>query len=161
MPRGHRSTRRRGAAPRIPTLPEREYRRLQRRARRAQKIDQSEVCGLVLIDGRSRLLFHFLENESRVPRRFSYSLPQVVRARRNIRGTGLRIFAGFHSHPIGTASPGMRDRRHAFYKGRELIYDVCGADVRLWRRSRRHGRLIVAEEPLRVVRSGRPVVLPS
>jgi proteasome lid subunit RPN8/RPN11 len=44
-----------------------------------------------------------------------------------------RILGTFHSHPLGGAKPSEADLRSGFFNGRELIYDVCAREVRLWR----------------------------
>ena len=61
---------------------------------------------------------------------------------------GWRPLGTFHSHVVGTAIPGPRDVREGFYRGYQLVYDVCGREVKLYRRVRRGGRLIAREVPL-------------
>ena len=128
-------------------VPTNERRRLHDRARRAQLRDQTEVCGVVLVNARRRLRFTFLPNRS--TRQAVWALTRTdVRAAGQHAPRGWRLLGSFHSHVVGTAIPGPRDVREGFYRGFQLVYDVCGREVKLYRRVRRRGRLIAREEPL-------------
>ncbi len=132
----------------IPIVPRNEYRRLQRRALAAQRRDQSEVCGVALIARSGELTFCFLTNISKGPGRFEFTMKEVASARRELAPKGLLPFAEFHSHPIMYAIPGPGDLKRGFYKGREIIYDVCGCEMRLWRKVWRPGGAVAREEAL-------------
>jgi len=127
------------------TLSFRERRRLHGRACRAQQRDQSEVCGLVVVSPRNRLSLHFLRNQSGEPGRYELSLAEVRAAVRLERRRNKHPLGTFHSHPISAAVPSKGDLSNAFLNGYELIYDVCGRHVRLWRLLKRGGRVAVRE----------------
>jgi proteasome lid subunit RPN8/RPN11 len=66
---------------------------------------------------------------------------------------GLRTVGVFHSHPVGYAKLGPRDKRSAPLNCLHLVYDVYALDPKLWRVIRRGKRRAVVEIPLRVQRS--------
>jgi len=124
-------------------LSPRYRRKLHDRALRAQRCDQSEVCGALIVASTDRLELRFLGNRAGGPGRFSLRQVDLARVRSALRGTGKRVVGTFHSHPIGHATPGPRDRRAGRPGSLMLIYDVCGRDFKLWRLGR-HGRRAVA-----------------
>jgi proteasome lid subunit RPN8/RPN11 len=63
---------------------------------------------------------------------------------------GRRVIGTFHSHPIGHAEPGPRDRRSCPNGAYMLIYDVCGRMPRLWQIQRRRGRRQAREVAIRL-----------
>ncbi len=129
----------------------REYVRLQRRALAAQRKDQSEVCGIAVVNDRDFVTLKFLANNSPTPGRFEITYNQIRVAREHAISEGLHPLASFHSHPITEAIPGEGDLTNAFYKGRELIYDVCGCQLRLWRKFTKRGLVYAKEEPIIIV----------
>jgi proteasome lid subunit RPN8/RPN11 len=117
-----------------------ERRRLHVRALSAQRKDQSEVCGVVVVSTTGRLHLVFMPNRSAEPGRYLLSTAEVrVQARRS-RGRGERVLGTFHSHPISEATLSRGDLARGFFGGYELIYDVCGREFRLWRLRRGAGR---------------------
>jgi hypothetical protein len=128
-------------------LSKKETRRLHDRARRAQRHDQSEVCGALLVDPRRRLRFTFLANRSAAPAAWQLTRADLRSARLQA-PAGWRILGSFHSHVVSTAVPGPRDLREGFYRGYQLIYDVCGREAKLFRRVRRGSRVVATELPL-------------
>jgi proteasome lid subunit RPN8/RPN11 len=124
-----------------------ERRRLHDRARRAQQRNQTEVCGVLLVDIRRRLRFAFLPNRSTQQAAWALSRADL-RAAGQQAPSGWRPLGTFHSHVVGVAMPGPRDVREGFYRGHQLVYDVCGREAKLFRRLRRGTRLIAKEVPL-------------
>jgi len=124
-------------------LSPRYRRRLHDRALRAQRRDQSEVCGALIVTSTDRLELRFLANRAGGPGRFSLRQVDLARVRSALRGTGKRVVGTFHSHPIGYATPGQRDRRAGRPGSLMLIYDVCGRELKFWRLGRQ-GRRVVA-----------------
>jgi len=116
---------------------------LRKEARRAQRIDQREVCGLILVNTLNHLSLSALENRSRSPGAFELHLADVNATRTQLESGKKRVLGSFHSHPISEAVPSAGDRARAFYLGVELIYDVCADSARLWRYRQRErgGRL--------------------
>jgi proteasome lid subunit RPN8/RPN11 len=114
-------------------LPYRERRRLHDRASRAQRRNQAEVCGVVLVSKTNRLYLRFLRNQSRRPGEFRIDREDARAAVRAAEKNGHKLLGTFHSHPISEALPSPGDLDCGFLDGHELIYDVCGRDARLWR----------------------------
>jgi proteasome lid subunit RPN8/RPN11 len=136
-------------------LPHREWRRLRRRAYAAQQDDLREVCGVVAVDRRDRILLVFVPNESDRPANFHISGERIDRIRRELNAAHKKCVGLFHSHPIGDARPGPGDVRCLTVNDVTLIYDVCGRDARAWRVAHRSGRRHVIEVPLSIERSSR------
>lgn len=132
-------------------IPRCEMSRLRRRARAAQRRDQSEVCGLLLCDTHRRLKFRFLKNDSKQPGSFFISAPQLKNALTDPLPASVTILGSFHSHPVSEAVPGPGDLERAFFKGYELIYDVCGREARLWKRVKNGRQFIPNEVPLQII----------
>ena len=93
------------------TLPFLERRRLHDRAYRAQQRDQSEVCGALMSTRWGVLRLHFLENKSERPGHFEIESTELRALRQSQKGTGLRFFGTFHSHPLTYAVPGQGHSR--------------------------------------------------
>ena len=129
-------------------LPFNERRRLHRRAHAAQQLDHLEVCGVLVADHANRLKLEFLQNRSRQPYKFLVSLDHVSAVRRSAKRNGHRFLGLFHSHPLGDAVPGPRDRRTTRPGWLHLIYDVCGREVRLWRIIKPRSRYVAKQVPL-------------
>jgi proteasome lid subunit RPN8/RPN11 len=122
-------------------LPRMERMKLHRRALRAQRIDQGEVCGVLVRDSKYRLGLHFLQNRSTEPGRFEISGLDLAAVRKDAQPSGNEVVGTFHSHPISPAVPSRGDLRDARLNSLLLIYDVCGREIRLWRVKRnRTGR---------------------
>lgn len=127
-------------------LPYAEKRRLHLRAIRAQQRGHLEVRGVVEVNARRRIKLRFLLNYSTMPYRFEMRRSEIQAVQRAIERNGQRVLGSFHSHPVSKAKPGSGDIGKGFYRGVELIYDVCGRYVRLWRltvhKQRRAKRLV-------------------
>ncbi len=122
-------------------LPRGERMKLHRRALRAQRIDQGEVCGVLVRDSKCRLGLHFLQNRSTEPGRFEISGLDLAAVRKDAQLSGNEVVGTFHSHPISPAVPSRSDLRDARLNTLLLIYDVCGREIRLCRVKRnRTGR---------------------
>lgn len=126
-------------------LPFDERRRLHGRAYRAQQRDQSEVCGLVLVVAGGRLRFHFLQNRSMEAGKYELPRHEADAASQVARQSGQRVLGSFHSHPISEAKPSKEDIDRGFFRGYELIYDVCGREVHLWRLGQTAGKALPKE----------------
>src|SRR6266487_5056758 len=83
--------------------------RLHRRAHRRQKLDQGEVCGLLVTNRVHQLTLIFLTNLAKAPGQFSISRDHVLSAQRQLRREGKRVVGFFHSHPISPAVLSPRD----------------------------------------------------
>jgi proteasome lid subunit RPN8/RPN11 len=127
-----------GDSPQVPlkdsfTLTRDEARRLYARALAAQKKDQSEVCGLVFVACDGSLRLGFMPN--RATQVGSYALDPSEISKLEVGLTNDETILGtFHSHPISEAVPSKGDIERGFLHGHELICDVCGLLVRLWRK---------------------------
>src|ERR1700737_1999874 len=86
-------------------LPRGERMKLQRRALRAQRLDQGEVCGVLVCDSKFRLQLHFLQNRSGRPGRFEISCVDLEAVRNAAKLSGNEVVGTFHSHPISHAVP--------------------------------------------------------
>lgn len=109
-----------------------DYRRLQDRAYRAQQAGHYEVCGVAVVKNRLIRLV-FIKNEANEPYTFTIGNKALKNFRACV-GKNEKIFSTFHSHPLAEAVPSSGDIKKGFYYRRELIYDVCGKQVRLWRK---------------------------
>ena len=106
----------------------RELRRLRDRAIRAK---EREVCGLFFADDAHRISLIFVRNCSPDPWRFAMTRADFFAAKR--RGSG-RFLGIFHSHPSAPATPSASDLKIRGGGVRyQLIFDVRGRDVKLWR----------------------------
>jgi len=138
--------------PRSYALPLSEFKRLRSRADEAQRLDQSEVCGVLIGSDSGPLKLHFLPNRSERPGSFSIRLTEVTPIRRRLRGSKKRILGYFHSHPVGDAMLGPRDLQETPLNRLHLVYDVCFEEPRLWRAIRRNGKKVAIELPLELAR---------
>ncbi len=66
------------------------------------------------------------------------------------RSAGHRIVGTFHSHPISEAVPSPRDLAEAAGNSLLLIYDVCGAELRLWRVVKKGQEVYAKQQELQV-----------
>ena len=114
-------------------LPFKERRRLRDRSLRAQTNGQSEVAGVFACDENGRIRLEFLTNESKNAGHFEVSTAAVSAVRKRIRADGYRWLGLFHSHPIGLSEPSRGDISRSPRPWLLLVYDVCGAEVGLWR----------------------------
>lgn len=126
----------------------RERLRLHRRAYRAQQLDHSEICGALIVDGKRCITFLFLKNYSTQPGRYELRLSDIRSARTSVSHSARRIIGTFHSHPLSEARPSLGDRKRGFYRGIELIYDVCGREIKLWQQKHQGKRTVLRELPL-------------
>lgn len=108
------------------------------------------MCGALLADSNQRLRLVFLANIAKVPYRFLVRIADVNRVRADARGTGHRVIGLFHSHPVGYPNPSPRDKRACTLRSCMLIYDVCGAEARLWRIGKKGRRRVAHSVPLGV-----------
>ena len=129
-------------------LPYAEKHRLHLRAIRAQQRGHHEVCGVVVVNPSGRMKLRFLLNYSTMPYTFEMRRSEAQAVRRTIERTRQRVLGSFHSHPVGEARPGPGDIGKGFYRGVELIYDVCGRCARLWKVQKRGRAKRVFELPL-------------
>ncbi len=127
-------------------LPYNEKRRLHYHAYRAQQKDQREVCGVISSDQNSIITLHFLKNYSKKAGNYRISATDVAAVRRGLKQKN--IIGLFHSHVVSEAIPGPRDIQNACTAYLQLIYDVCGRVVRLWKIKRIRGRTAAVELPL-------------
>ena len=136
-------------------LPHQEFRRLHRRAYAAQQRGHFEVCGLLVVRRRapSRLGLCFMKNMVTNAGQFLLDDRQVSVQRAIARRGGHRVVGMFHSHPVGYARLGPRDRRATPTNWLHLVHDVCGVEPKLWRIVRRRARRTVVEVPIAVERS--------
>jgi len=136
-------------------LSHREFRRLHGRAYRAQQRGHEEVCGILAVRSRSprELLLHFVSNRSERAGSFRMRDREVRGVRRDISAGDLRPIGLFHSHPVGSARLGPRDKRATPLNRFHLVYDVCALEPRLWRMVRRRSWREALEVPLVVQRS--------
>jgi proteasome lid subunit RPN8/RPN11 len=95
----------------------------------------------------------FLPNQSKNDGSFLLETADIREARRKIKATGLRQVGVFHSHPVGYAHLGPRDRKSTPQNWLHLVYDVCALEPKLWRVIRHGRRRAVIEVPLVVQRS--------
>jgi proteasome lid subunit RPN8/RPN11 len=139
-------------------LPYAEKRRLHLRAIRAQQRGHLEVCGVVVVYASGRIKLRFLRNYSTMPYTFEMCRSETRAVRRATERNGQRMLGSFHSHPVGEAKPGPGDISKGFYRGVELIYDVCGRCARLWKvqrqgRTKRLSEISLYEEGRRKVKA--------
>ena len=132
------------------TLAAGEQRKLYRRAYRAQRIDQSEVCGLLIGNCGGRLKLCFLLNRSKQAGHWQLRISDIRMIRKTIRLRKKRVVGTFHSHPISEAVPGRGDVRGVPLNSLMLIYDVCGRRSRLWRIVKSGRRREAKEVPLAI-----------
>lgn len=137
------------------SLPFTERRRLHRRASRRQKLDQGEVCGVLVTNQTRQLTLLFLTNLATAPGQFSISRQQVLSAQKQLRPQHKRVVGFFHSHPISPPILSPRDIAESPSNSLQLIYDVCGRDIRLYRVSLRRGHRIVKDIPLILLKQPR------
>jgi len=132
-----------------------EFRRLHARAYRAQQRDHSEVCGVVVVKNTSAhsLELKFLKNVSDHAGSFELEDRDIRAARAAAQSESKRLIGYFHSHPVGYATLGPRDRRSTPVNRVHLVYDVCSREPKLWRMYKRRGRRVVKGLPLLVQRS--------
>ena len=114
-------------------LPFKERRRLHDRAYRAQQRDQSEVCGAIVADRGGRIHLRFLENTGDRPGHFEMRTRDLKALRKEVAGTQQRVVGVFHSHVVSKAVLGSGDLHGVPVRYLQLVYDVCGRTVRLWR----------------------------
>lgn len=137
-------------------LEHKEYRRLHDRSYRAQQAGHREACGVLLVDTQRNIRLIFLKNLSNRPYSYEVDCDEIRTIVRNTRTLKKEIVLGsFHSHPVGEANPGKGDVKNAFYNGIEMIYDVCGLDVKLWYRRKIGKRYQLIQLPLKIERSPR------
>ena len=129
-------------------LPVQELWQLHRRSYKAQQDNGAEVCGIIGCGCARRLCFQFLRNCS--PDAYSYALDpdDLEVAVLDMERRGLATLGSFHSHPVGYAEPSAGDIEKGFFRGIELVYDVCGHEVKLWRKYQRRGANLTREIPL-------------
>jgi len=132
------------------SIPRRELRRLYQRAHRAQRKNQSEVAGALMLNDGHVLTLEFMRNRSDRPGHFELSRESLTELRREARREGRRVVGLFHSHPITEPEPGKNDLRDASVNSLMLIYDVCGRSAKLWRVRRKGGKKVAVEVPLSI-----------
>ncbi|SRR6266581_2687134 len=129
-----------------------EHRRLHARALRAQQRDQSEVCGALIADGTGRIELRFLANHSDRSGHFEMKRGELQGAAQAARTRGKSVVGTFHSHPVGYAQPSPSDLKVGRVGSLQLIYDVCGRELCLWRVAKAGPSRVAREVPLQVGR---------
>ena len=129
-------------------LPYDERRRLHQRAYRAQQKDQSEVCGVVFAGANNKLRLHFLRNLSPESWSFEISNTDIKDAREKAIQNGERVIGLFHSHIASEAIPSPGDIVKSPMSYLQLIYDICGRNVRMWRIKKVDGEKMSFEVPI-------------
>lgn len=129
-------------------LPSSEWRRLQLKAYHAQQQNHLEVCGVLVTGLEKRIKLWFLHNCSKQPYHYALNMTDFRTIQNLIANQNQHLLGSFHSHPISEAVPGPGDLEKAFFKGVELIYDVCGEQAKLWSVKKCQGVLIAKELPL-------------
>lgn len=109
--------------------------------RAAQGADGAEICGLI-IDTGCHLSFVRTRNVSARVGSFALSGPDVRRIAAAVKVLGQKIVGTFHSHPVGVATPGKADIRHAVDDSLMFIFDCIGREGRLWKVKGRRARAI-------------------
>ena len=121
---------------------------LHRRALRAQRLEQGEVCGVLVTDSKCRLGLLFLENRNASPGRFEIRSSDLKAAHEAAQAMGKKTVGTFHSHPVSEAVPGRGDLSRAKLNSLMLIYDVCGREVHLWKIKKNRSRRTYEEVPI-------------
>jgi proteasome lid subunit RPN8/RPN11 len=113
----------------------------------AQAHPDTEICGLVSqLQGRTRL--YTVDNVASDPGRlFEMDPQQQIEAMRNMRESGEQLFAIYHSHPHGPASPSAEDLQRAAYpEALYLIISLATTGVLEMRGYRLYDQSLVEEE---------------
>jgi len=131
-------------------LPYKEKRKLHGRAYRAQQRNHDEVCGLLVTGSDKIIELVFLKNISNDAYNFKINRSEIIGVLKGIKSRNKHILGSFHSHPVGEAIPSKGDLENGFYKGFEMIYDVCAREVKLWRLNKKTGKL---NERLLIIKS--------
>jgi proteasome lid subunit RPN8/RPN11 len=113
-------------------LPYSELRKLHNHAYLAQQSDHSEICGVIVLSNDDRIELLFLNNISTKSYHYELEIELVNKLEQDIESDGKKILGTFHSHPISEAIPSKGDLENGFYNGVEMIYDVCGREIKLW-----------------------------
>ncbi len=109
-----------------------QYNRLLREARRQARVTPgAEICGLLVHTGH-HLSFVSVRNTSRRPGGFQFSRPDVRRIVAATKVLQQEVVGTFHSHPVGTASPGPSDIAHALDDSLMFIFDCTDREGQLW-----------------------------
>jgi proteasome lid subunit RPN8/RPN11 len=80
----------------------------------AQAAYPNEGCGL-LVGRSSAERFIAITNISASPTEYDMDPAELIRVLRELRGTGERLFAIYHSHPQGPAELSRKDIERAYY----------------------------------------------
>ena len=123
------------------SVSKKDWVKVKRLALQAQRKNQGEICGALVLGNHQRLKLVFLKNRSEAPGQFMIALPELRLLRKKLPAF-MRLVGIFHSHPISEAVPSKEDLRQAPLRSLMLIYDVCGREAKLWRitGSKRHKR---------------------
>lgn len=124
-----------------------EFKKLVKQAYIAQQNGHMEVCGLVCIDTKGMLKLFFFKNRSNKPYNYQINTIDIALFKRRMKPS-YKILGSFHSHPISEAYPGRGDIENGFYNNFELIYDVCGVDLKMWYRFKKNSEVMIHEVPL-------------
>ena len=125
-------------------------RRLHQRAYKSQQYDQGEVCGIVLSDKLRSLELVFLPNRSQGSWHFEIALDDIRITRRDAQSQGKRFIGIFHSHIAGEAILSKSDLERGRVSHLQLIYDICGRQLRMWRIKKKEGRRFAVEVPIEI-----------
>ena len=109
------------------------YNKLLRQAcRSARGGDGAEICGLI-VDAGCHLTFLPTRNVSRQVGHFALSRPDVRRIVAAAKILGQKVVGTFHSHPVGIATPGKADIKHAVDESLMFIFDCTDKSGCLWK----------------------------
>lgn len=132
-------------------MPYKEKRRLHGRAYRAQQKNHLEICGIFTSLPENKIKLYFLKNQSNKPYSYELNIRVIRNMRKILLNNNEKILGSFHSHPIGKPIPGKGDIKRGFYKGMEMIYDVCARELKMWRISKKkNNKYQLREIPLEI-----------
>jgi proteasome lid subunit RPN8/RPN11 len=109
-----------------------QIKRLRILAKIAKSKGNFEVCGIVGHNRKDVITLFFLRNLANRAGIFRIKSKDVTDLENYLQQNGISIIASFHSHPISEAVPSKSDKKNAFLKERELIYDVIGRNMKMW-----------------------------
>jgi proteasome lid subunit RPN8/RPN11 len=135
-------------------LPISERRRFHRQAFRRQQLDHGEVCGLLTVDLDSSIRLIFIKNVCERPGGYAMTVRDIRQGKERARDNGTRVVGFFHSHPVSPPVLSRRDVAQSPARSLQLVYDVCGRELRLYAVTRSRSHTVITEVPLIVDRGG-------
>lgn len=116
-------------------IPEGIYEEMLSHARRAYP---EECCGILIGDGKKRLIKRLFRTENRFKERlkdrYSIDPKEILRAEKEARNEGMEILGFYHSHPDHPPRPSSFDREMAWplYSYIIIAVDTKGMEARAW-----------------------------